>query len=134
MQRRELTVAQEVGSPAVHPPPSPDEPQRHRSPTPPPRGRAAAPGAERRIALTQNQLKLSARLEVAERRVRGAGRGRNEAALGQLRAATASLQRATQAAQGAKKAIDAAFDDLRGLLETASPTAAEAQAQAETNR
>jgi len=126
---QELTAAQEVGSPAAVQAPSPNEPQRHRSPTPPPRGRALVPGAERRIALTQNQLKLSARLEVAERRVRGAGRGCNEAALGQLRAATASLQRATQAAQGAKKALDAAFDDLRGLLEVSSPSAAAAEAQ-----
>ena len=39
-----------------------------------------------------------------------------EKALSQLRASTASLQRATQAAQGAKRAVDAAFDELRKLV------------------
>ena len=39
-----------------------------------------------------------------------------EKALSQLRASTASLQRATQSAQGAKRAVDAAFDELRKLV------------------
>jgi hypothetical protein len=43
-------------------------------------------------------------------------RVRAEKALSQLRASTASLQRATQAAQGAKRAVDAAFDELRKLV------------------
>jgi len=66
-----------------------------------------------KVSLTQNQLKLAARLQVLERRVRGAGRLKNEKALAQLHAGAASLAKATQHVQQARHTLGEAYEALR---------------------
>jgi len=115
--------------------------------------------ARRRVALTQNQLKLcacpgsvahcvpppaltcltpphftAARLDSTQRKLRSTIRSRNEKALAQLRGAGACLQRATVAVQNAKRTADAALEELASRLQVpsglSSPKAGDAKTSA----
>jgi len=57
--------------------------------------------------------RAAARLQVLERRVRIAGRAKNEKALAQLSGGAASLAKATQHVHAARGCLDEAFEALR---------------------